>query len=99
MAKDTVRTTVVFPAETAAKLRELVPPRKRSAFIAEAVEHHLMRLVFRQGRELSFGAWSDEDYPHLHTHADVQRYISELRSEDRWRGIPDKSLSEKSAPG
>lgn len=88
MAKDTVRTTVVFPAETAAKLRELVPARKRSEFIAEAVEQRLMELVFRQGREFSFGAWSDEDYPHLRTHTDVQRYISELRSQ--WRGIQDK---------
>jgi hypothetical protein len=88
MARDTIRTTVVLPAETAAKLRELIPARKRSEFVAEAVEQHLMRLVFQQGREFSFGAWSDENYPHLHTHADVQRYISKLRSQ--WRGIPDK---------
>ena len=90
MAKDTIRTTVVLPAETAAKLRELVPARKRSEFITEAVEQHLMKLTFRQGRELSFGAWSDEDYPHLSNLADIQRYISELRSEDRWRITPDK---------
>jgi Arc/MetJ-type ribon-helix-helix transcriptional regulator len=90
MAKDTVRTTVVLPAETAAKLRELVPTRKRSEFITEAVEQHLMKLTFRQGLELSFGAWSDEKYPHLRTHSDIQRYISELRSEDRWRITPDR---------
>lgn len=90
MAKDTVRTTIVLPAETAAKLRELVPARKRSEFITEAVELHLMKLTFRQGRELSFGAWSDEDYPHLLTHSDIQRYISELRSGDQWRSIPGR---------
>ncbi len=90
MAKDNVRTTVVFPAETAEKLRELVPARKRSKFISEAVDQHLMRLVFQQGRELSFGAWSDENYPHLRTQSDIQRYISELRSEDQWRSVPNK---------
>ena len=90
MARDTVRTTVVLPAKTAAKLRELVPARKRSEFIADAVDQRLMKLIFQKGRELSFGAWSDEDYPHLSTHSDVQIYISELRSADQWRVIPDK---------
>jgi hypothetical protein len=90
MAKDSVRTTVVFPAETAEKLRELVPARKRSEFISTAVEEHLMRLIFQRGRELSFGAWNDEGYPHLKTQSDIQRYISELRTEDQWRSIPDK---------
>jgi hypothetical protein len=75
----------VLPAETAEKLRELIPARKRSQFIAEAVEQHLMRIVYRQGRELSFGTWREEDYPHLRTHSDVRRYIAELRRESRWR--------------
>ena len=85
MSKETIRTTVVLPAETAEKLRELVPTRKRSEFIAEAVDQHLMRMIYRQGRELSFGAWSDEDYTHLRTHDDVRRYITELRNEAQWR--------------
>ena len=90
MSKETVRTTVVLPAETAKKLRELVPTRKRSEFIAEAVEQHLMRIVYRQGRELSFGVWSDRDYPHLRTHDDVKRYIAELRDKDQWRRSVEK---------
>ena len=85
MSKKTVRTTVVFPAETAEKLRELIPKRKRSEFIAEAVDQHLMRVVYQQGREISFGAWSDEDYPHLRTHDDIRCYIAELRDGDQWR--------------
>ena len=85
MSKETIRTTVVLPAETAEKLRELVPKRKRSEFIAEAVEQHLMRMVYQQGRELSFGAWSDEDHPHLRTHGDVRQYITELRDKNQWR--------------
>lgn len=85
MSKETVRTTIVLPAETAGKLRELVPKRKRSEFIAEAIEQHLMQMVYQQGRELSFGAWSDEDYPHLRTHDDVRQYIAKLRDKDQWR--------------
>jgi metal-responsive CopG/Arc/MetJ family transcriptional regulator len=85
MSKETVRMTVVLPAETAKKLRELVPTRKRSEFITEAVEQHLMRIICRQGREFSFGAWSDEAYPHLRSHDDVPRYIAGLRDKDQWR--------------
>jgi len=85
MSKDTVRTTIVLPAETARKLRELVPVRKRSEFVSEAVEQHLMLAVFRQGRELSFGSWSDRDYPHLRTRGDVRCYISDLRNKEQWQ--------------
>lgn len=85
MSKETVRMTVALPAETARKLRELVPTRKRSEFVAEAVDQHLMRIVYRQGRELSFGAWSDEEHPRLRTHDDMRRYIAELRDKDQWR--------------
>lgn len=85
MLPGTVRTTIVLPAETAAKLRELVPTRKRSRFVAEALEQHLTRLVFRQGRSLSFGAWKDADYPHLRTQEDVQHFIARLRAEENWR--------------
>lgn len=83
--KDTVRTTFVLPAETVEKLREFVPARKQSKFVAEAIEQHLMLQVYQQGRELSFGVWKDEDYPHLSTHADIKRHISEIRGEDQWR--------------
>lgn len=85
MAKNIVRTTFVLPEETVKKLREFVPSRKQSKFVAEAIEQHLMLMVYQQGRELSFGAWKDEDYPHLSNQDDVRRYISELRNEDDLR--------------
>ena len=39
MAGDRVRTTITLPAELDKRLRESVPQRKRSEFIAEAVVH------------------------------------------------------------
>ena len=44
-----------------------------------------MQRIFQQGRELSFGAWKAEDYPHLRNREDVERYIADLRAEDSWR--------------
>ena len=84
-----VRTTVVLPETTAARLRECVPPRKRSEFVAEAIESHLMQLVFRRERERTFGTWSDEDYPHLRTQEDVTRHIAMLRDDENWRTPAD----------
>ena len=49
-----VRTTVVLPETTAAKLRDRVPPRKRSEFVTEAIESHLMQLAFQTEREREF---------------------------------------------
>jgi hypothetical protein len=85
MSKGTVRTTFVLPSEIAEKLKEFVPDRKRSEFVAEAIDQHLHRMVYQQGLELSFGKWKDEDYPHLRTQEDVERYIREMRSNESWR--------------
>ena len=82
---DKVRTTIVLPGTTAAKLRERVPPRKRSRFIAEAIERYLMQIGFETEREGSFGSWSDEDYPELRTREDMQRYIGARRDDTTWR--------------
>ena len=90
MSEDTIRTTVVLPVETVEKMRELIPARKRSKFIAEAVELHLRQIAYRQGRELSFGAWKDEDHPDLKTQSDMRRYINELRDRDQWRHSAEK---------
>ena len=86
-----VRTTIVLPEETAARLRASVPERKRSEFIAEAIENRLMQLAFRTERERTFGAWRDDDYPHLRTHANVWDHIDSLRDDEGWRrpGSPE----------
>jgi hypothetical protein len=85
LAVNKVRITVVLPEATAAMLRDRVPPRKRSEFVAAAIESHLMQLAFQTERESTFGAWSDQDYPHLHTHEDMKRHIAALRDDDGWR--------------
>ncbi|MBD3181701.1 hypothetical protein GF312_05375 [Candidatus Poribacteria bacterium] len=85
MSKVSVRTTIILSSEVAEKLKELVPSRQRSKFIEEAIEQKLMQMVFRQGRELSFGAWSDDKYPHLKKQSDVQKYISKMRDDSNWR--------------
>jgi len=84
-----VRTTVVLPATTAAKLREHVPPRKRSEFVAEAIERHLMQYVFEEERARTFGTWRDEEYPNLRTGEDMSRYIAGLRDDGGWRRATD----------
>jgi hypothetical protein len=84
-----VRTTIVLPAATAAKLRDRVPLRKRSEFVTEAIERHLRQSVFEEESGRSFGIWRDEDYPHLMTHEDVNRYIAALREDRVWRTAAD----------
>jgi len=88
MAEKTIRTTFVLPIDTAEKLKEFVPDRKRSQFVAEAIEQYLMRTVYEQRLEVSFGAWKDEDYPHLSTHEDVDNYIRNIRGS--WRVEQEK---------
>ncbi|MBD3184411.1 hypothetical protein GF312_19165 [Candidatus Poribacteria bacterium] len=41
-------------------------------------------MVFRQGRELTFAAQSDDKYPNLQSQSDVQKYISEMRDDSKW---------------
>ena len=85
MSKETVRTTFVLPAKTAEKLKKLIPDRKRSEFVTEAIEQYLMSISYQQVLDLSFGKWKDEDYPHLRTLEDVEHYITEIRSDKLWR--------------
>ena len=71
MADQAVRTTVILPARVAEMLRRLVPARRRSAFISEAIEQHLAAAAYREARLRSFGAWSDEEHPDLRIPEDV----------------------------
>lgn len=85
MAGETVRTTVVLPVETADALKNLVSARKRSEFIARAIERQLDLLRFRDGLEAGFGAWTDDNHPDLNTADDMRRYMRQLRDPANWR--------------
>ena len=63
-------------------------PKETLAELDELLE--VLLQAYQQGRELSFGAWKDEDYPHLSTFEDIKRHISSLRGEDQWRRSTDE---------
>ena len=86
----TVRTTVVLPERVAKLLKEHVPARKRSQFIAESIEQRLIVAEQKKVFAAAAGAWKDEDHPDLMTYEDIRRYLAELRSPDAWRTSPVK---------
>ena len=55
------RMNVVFEDALLEEMRELVPSRRRSGFIEEAVRARLTLLRQIQAVEAAAGAWSDED--------------------------------------
>lgn len=85
MAEERVRTTITLPADLDARLRESVPQRKRSAFIAAALELKLRELEAREAWDQAAGICKDDDYPHWRTPDDVRRYIDEARAPENWR--------------
>lgn len=78
--------TVSLPAALVERLRALVPPRKRSAFIAEALEEKLALAEQAQALEEAAGIWTDEHHPEMATGEDIDRWLAELRGnwEERW---------------
>lgn len=84
MAMDTNRSsvrkvTVTLPAPLLNRLDKAVPSRRRSAFIARAIEEQLAVVEQAAAIEESAGAWRDEDYPDMATDADIVRWLAELR--------------------
>ena len=71
--------TVSLPASLVARLDEKVPARKRSAFIARAIEEQVSILEQAEALEAAAGAWKDEDYPDLATDEDIDRWIATIR--------------------
>lgn len=79
-ASETQKVTVILPRSLLERLREHVPPRQRSAFIAEAVEEKLALQEQLAAIEETAGCWSDEDHPELRTDEDIDRWLAELRN-------------------
>lgn len=77
---DMMKTQVVLPEELVSQLKEEVPIRKRSQFIAQAVEARLKALKFQRALQTARGCWSDRNHPELKTQAGINRYLSRFRS-------------------
>ena len=71
--------TVTFPRPLLQRLQERVPPRQRSAFIAEAVEEKLALEEQLAALEEAAGCWRDEDHPEMRTDEDMDRWLADLR--------------------
>jgi Arc/MetJ-type ribon-helix-helix transcriptional regulator len=73
------KVTVSLPVALLEWLDSKVEGRKRSAFIAEAIAEKLNLVEQAEAIEASAGAWKDEDYPHMATEEDIDRWLAELR--------------------
>ena len=86
-----VRINVLLPADIARVLREVIPPRKRARFVAEAVERELRRLQLEAALDASAGAWQDADHPELADGPAIDRWIAEGRTQLGWDRSEDAS--------
>jgi hypothetical protein len=89
--KDVEKMTVVFPTSVVQNLRQRIPPRRRSAFVVEAVTEKLALEEQLAAIEESAGAWSQENHPELATDQAVDRWLAELRQ--LWAGVQDGTAS------
>ena len=74
-----MKTQIVLPDDLAHELKAAVPIRRRSQFIAQAVESRLRLLKFQQALKTAAGAWTDHNHPDLKSQAGVNRYLSRFR--------------------
>jgi hypothetical protein len=91
------RMQVIMPAPLAKRLRERVPPRGRSAYIARAVEQAIdaEEQMKKQQLEPEGQIWGDEDYPYLNTADDIRDFREAIWSGDD----PHQVLRRKYAKG
>ena len=78
-----MKTQIVLPDPLAQDLKSAIPVRKRSQFIAEAIEAKLRSLRFRQALKTAAGCWSDKNHPQLKSQADINKYLSRFRGRFR----------------
>jgi hypothetical protein len=91
--KEYVRTHVVLPRELLAGVDEIVGPRERSQFIADAVAEKLARARrIRLAKELG-GSLANVDIPGWETRESTERWLRELREGDRERELGRESRS------
>jgi hypothetical protein len=79
MVGENERLNIVLPRVLAEELRILVPARKRSQVIAEALAEKLARLRQSKAVREAAGAWSDEGHPELKSYADYEDWKQAIR--------------------
>jgi hypothetical protein len=84
-----VRTHVVFPKHVVDTVDELVGPRKRSAFIVQAVEEKLAHERLGRALELTRGFLDKDAHPEWATPEMTSAWVRELRA------IDDEATSRK----
>lgn len=78
-SSDTQKMTVSLPKPLMERLKERLPARQRSSFIAEALEERLALEDQLEAIEESAGCWESEDHPELMTDDDIDSWLAELR--------------------
>jgi Arc/MetJ-type ribon-helix-helix transcriptional regulator len=96
-SSDTQKTTVSLPKPLLERLKERVPARQRSSFIAEALEERLALEDQLEAIEESAACWKDEDHPELKTDEDIDGWLAELRGS--WQANPDELRVTQSEEG
>ena len=81
-----MKTQIVLPDTLAQVLKQVVPVRKRSQFITEAVEAKLRALNFQHALKVSAGGWTDKHHADLQSQADLNRYLARFRGRFHSRG-------------
>lgn len=81
-----MKTQIVLPDALMNELRKTIPNRRRSRFIAEAVEERLRAMKFRKALKESAGCWTDANHPDLKSQADVNRFLGRFRVRFKRRG-------------
>ena len=72
--------TVTLSSALLARLDEYIPSRKRSLFIAEAIETLLAMEEQLAALDETAGVWSDENHPEMKTEDDIDRWVDGLRA-------------------
>ena len=81
-----MKTQIVLSDSLMEELRRAVPNRRRSQFIAEAIEERLRAMKFQKALKESAGCWTDTNHPDLKTQADVNRFLGRFRARFKRRG-------------
>jgi Arc/MetJ-type ribon-helix-helix transcriptional regulator len=84
--ESTRKVTLTLPSSLLIRLDAAVPSRKRSRFIAEAIEERLAITEQLAALEETAGAWSDERHPDMRSDADIDRWLANLRAAWSSRG-------------